>query len=158
MNRSVEMKLTVRRDDMKVTEMLEDFRNIVEVRSNGQHHQLPGHVLAEVKFGHQRGDQTDDEGFHIYLYHDQDHATRTGHVTLHVSIGEHLIIRRYCAAMQVDIRDTDAMADLWPTGVWDFLQTIVAIEKFLEKKEVMGYIPNLEKLIINGLARTPVSA
>jgi len=113
------------------------FCNLTGVTNNGQHYQFPGFVLAEF-------DPTDA---HINLYHPKT-LPSAGHVDVaYYRCGQEdqVSIHRYQMHEEIDFFEEDRVGHCWPDGGWHLIQTIVAIEEYLEN--LVGYHPKLAGLV-----------
>ena len=130
------MKLVIEQGTYAVRRAeVEHLHQLPGVTNNGQHVQLAGHVLFEVRFS---------GGNEFLLFH-SDTPASNGHVDIFYypsrRDGEYgVTISQYCQHAEVSLHDRE-LQHIWPTGGFDLLMTIIAIEKFLEAE--IGYTPRL---------------
>lgn len=141
------MKLAIEIDTMRVQE-IGDFatfcKSIAGSKHNGQHYQAPGWILAEINVS--------VGGANFGLMH-PDTLGETGHMdvrAIYNSADAPPTFHRYSQTQKFTPREKDGMQDtIWPTGGWSLLQTVLAIEKFLEDK--MGFRPTLREALFTSL-------
>jgi len=127
-------------------EQVQDFRSLPGIQNNGQHDQLPGHVLVEVRFS----------GItEILLYHPET-LPSTGHIDITYRPrridGEYGVdINIYAHQMSLDFGDSSKHH--WPSGGWHLLRVIDAIEQTLFK--LVDYSPQLNSYIEHTFQQTP---
>lgn len=114
---------------------------------NGQHYQLLGHVLAEW------------DGKYITLYHPETEAS-TGHYDVQYSPNRcdgrwGVELRQYQHNTELSgLASSDAVKYVWPTGGWDLITTIVAIEDHIaatiggQAPRMTGWIENSFRSVI----------
>lgn len=137
------MKLKI---DINTFEILEvdDFQQIPEIKTNSQHVQLPGFILAQITMN---PGQTG-----INLFHPETSAM-TGHVDVGVRYLPNSIPRfyQYSQSQEFVPIDADPVTYVWPTGAWSLVQTVLAIETFLERR--VGFLPVLRDSFLQSLSR-----
>lgn len=119
----------------------DDLRNVT---NNGQHDQLNGQAIVDVRFG--------AFGADLVLLHPTTPAT-TGHIDVAVEY------RNGTPPIFVDYNrqrvNFSEQTPSWPTGVWSLIQVVLAIETYLEVEA--GFPPLLRQNLIHGfcLVSTP---
>ena len=108
-------------------------------RKNGQHFQLPGHVLAEWT------------GEEINLLHPETTSV-SGHIDIHYRPKRRdgqwgIELRRYSHDIELTSLWPDHTTTVWPTGGFDLIQMIVAIENAIVEV-VGGYEPHMADWIM----------
>lgn len=138
------MKLKVNLATGNVTRIAGEFRDLPGVKSNGQHEQLPGHVLVDVRLS--------CGGGHFNLLDPGTHSS-TGHFDVSVRYsepGKPPTFHYYSANEQfVPAERDERQWFVWTSNAWLLIHTVVAIEEFLEKE--VGFQPTLRAAIFNGL-------
>lgn len=134
------MKLKINLASYEVEQVV-DFDSLAGSKNNGQHWQLPGYALAEVGIGQR-------QVFH--LLHPETEGTKTGHIDIIVDFhGNMVTFRRYSGSEPILFTDY-AFQSMWPSGEWNLLMVVDAIEQSLKEKEV-GYSPILRGWLISHL-------
>lgn len=106
---------------------------------NGQHYQLSGHILAEW------------DGKGIKLYHPKTEAF-TGHYDVWYSPNRRdgkwgVELRQYQYFAELSgLASSGAVKYVWPTGGWDLIATIVAIEDYIAQT-IGAYDPRMAKWV-----------
>jgi hypothetical protein len=138
------MKLKINLQSFEVTSLgLLHFDEVPGSTSNGQHAQLEGHVLASVSVCLPKA--------YISLLHPQTEPA-AGHIDVAVCYeGEGAPTFHYYGmhARFVPTEHDGRQDQAWPTGGWSLLQTVLAIESFLEKE--IGFPPMLRREIFRCL-------
>lgn len=140
------MKLIIGLHTFSVTECLDFDKAADPPTHNGQHQQLKGRVLAEVRISGMRTT--------FSLLH-PDTGPGTGHVDVYVEYeGDNLPTFHYYSQHEKFVpqaKPIGTVQDLvWPTGGWSLIQVVLAIESYLEEK--IGFTPALRNSIFAALA------
>lgn len=124
-----------------------DFALLDGAHHNGQHYQLPGFILAELKLPD--GDmclwhpETSESSGHVdVIYNPRRHDQKYG-VSIRLSV----------MSYELDFSNDNEVKNCWPSGAWHLLQTIDAFERHLEKE--LGYEPQLSTYIGRTFQQTP---
>ncbi len=137
------MKLMITHDTFAV-DVVPDFISI-GAKNNGQHWQLNGHILADVTVGG-TGEPTTFKLFHWQT------DPGCGHVDVIINFGKDCTVPSfhiYSGQRFVPIEREGRQDQVWPTGGWSLIQTVLAIESFL--KETVGLKPVLRGSIFGML-------
>ena len=132
------MKFKINLETSAVEQLRCEFEEIPDISFNGQHFQLAGHALAEYEIQHQR----------IILYHPETEPT-CGHYDVDVILSNtgDIKFRRYSHFQEITLEKID---DRWPSGGWNLLQVIDAIEQFMTQEAT--YRPVLRGWILAKLS------
>lgn len=134
------MKFVVNIETLEVRSVPENqrFDRLPHVRNNGQHYQLPGHVLAEYQIS----------GGELLLWHPET-SPQTGHVDIYYRPfrrdGVGVAISQYIHHLELNFGNEVELRCHWPSGGWHLISTIVAIERHMA--EIAGYQPRLENWV-----------
>lgn len=133
-------KLIIGLKDHLVKEFEGEWPTLKDIRTNGQHYQLEGHVL--VGFSIRDGN--------IYLLH-PDTAETSGHFDVCVSYRKDGVptFHKYAANERFFPAIEFSAREFWPTGDWSLLTTVLAIEAYLERK--FDFRPLLKIHFLNSL-------
>ena len=141
------MKLKVNLKTGEVTRVEGEFKDLPGVRDNGQHFQLPEHVLVSAGIDH------------INLFHPETEAF-TGHIDVSVCYdrnGRQPTFHYYSGHEEFVPVDNpcNKQGFVWLTGGLSLIMVVLAIEKYLEKE--INFQPELRNAIFKGIeyAHTP---
>ncbi|NUM25266.1 MAG: hypothetical protein HUU49_01415 [Candidatus Buchananbacteria bacterium] len=127
-----------------------NVRNLSEVpgvKSNGQHYQLEGFALVEVR----------TPSCEMLLFHPETQSS-SGHIDVTYRPQRHdgaygVDMQMYTHGCELDFANDHSFQYHWPSGQWHLLMAIDAIEQFL--KQEIGYTPHLREYIGHTFRPTP---
>lgn len=128
---------------------MKEIGHLPGVRSNGQHLQLPGHVIVEYR-------PNEDE---FWFFH-PDTPPTTGHIDVRYRPsrrnGPGVSIERYQHRLEINFTDTREVEHLWPSGGWHLLRTIIKAEEHMF--EMVGLKPKLADHLVSSFRHTTDTA
>lgn len=131
-----------------------EWQNVVGIKNNGQHYQLPGHVLVEYRMNKPLEV--------LYLMH-PDTTEETGHYDVAVRFpGDSVEFRRY-NYQELSLLNAQALRTVWPQAkdslistdsAWEIIQVVCAVEDYLYHK--VGREPKLKKHIVHAITKSSI--